>query len=67
MKRSTLKRMILVTCVSGATLLQTVSCAQIAADAVGGISASILNSYLRSVISDWLGVGGGLSLTGLTT
>ncbi len=66
MRSSTLKRLILLTLVSGATLMQTGSCVQVAAETVGGVSSSIVNQYIRSVITDWLGTGSGLPF-GLTT
>jgi hypothetical protein len=60
--RSILKRLALVTMLTGGTLLQT-SCAQVTAEAVGGITSSVLTEYLRSVISEWLNIGTGLSFS----
>mgnify|MGYP005866904077 CR=1 FL=1 len=53
------KRLVLAALLAGATLFQA-SCAQIAAESVGGITASIVNQYVRSAINDWLGIGTGL-------
>jgi hypothetical protein len=64
-KQSILKRLVLVALLAGGTLLQT-SCAQVAAETVGGITASVLNEYVRSVISDWLNISTGLPF-GLST
>ncbi len=50
----------------GASLFQTVTCNQIAADAVGGAASSILNQYIRSVVNDLLGTGTGLPFGLLT-
>ncbi len=47
--------------VAGASLFQTVTCNQIAADAVGGATSSILNQYIRSVVNDLLGTGSSFS------
>jgi hypothetical protein len=52
--------------VSGATLLQTPACVQVAAETVAGATSSILSAYTRSVVNDWLNVGTG-SLFGLVT
>ena len=60
MRRSTLKRLALML-VAGASLFQTVTCNQIAADAVGGATSSILNQYIRSVVNDLLGTGSSFS------
>lgn len=65
MRRSTFKRLALMLLV-GASLFQTVTCNQIAADAVGGAASSILNQYIRSVVNDLLGTGTGLPFGLLT-
>ena len=44
---------------AGGTIFQT-SCATIAAEAIGGLGTSIANEYIRNLISDWLGISGGL-------
>jgi len=43
----------------GGTILQT-SCTTIAAETVGGLGSSVANEYIRSYISDLLGLSTGL-------
>jgi len=61
-RRPIFKRLVLVAFLAGGTLLQT-SCAQITAETVGGITSSILNEYISSVIYDWLDLGTTFSLS----
>ena len=42
----------------GGTIFQA-SCATIAAETVGRLGRSITNEYIRSYISDWLGISTG--------
>jgi hypothetical protein len=58
--RFAFKRLGFVLVLVGGTILQF-SCG----DIVGGLSASIANEYVRSVISDWMNISTGFSLTGL--
>jgi len=44
--------------VVGGTILQT-SCSMVAAETVGGLGSAITNEFVRSYISDWLGISTG--------
>ena len=59
--RYAFKRLGFVLVLIGGTMFQY-SCG----DIVGGLSSSIANEYVRSVISDWMNISTGLSF-GLTT
>ncbi|HSW44896.1 MAG TPA: hypothetical protein VLM89_04940 [Phycisphaerae bacterium] len=58
MRPCKLKRLAFLAILAGGTLMQT-TCSQIVAQGVGGITASIANEYLRSIISDWLNISTG--------
>ena len=61
MMRSAVKRLGFVLVLVGGTMLQF-SCG----DIVGGLGSSIANEYVRGVLSDWMNISTGLSLSGLT-
>lgn len=36
------------------------SCSTVAVESLAGLSTSVMNAYLRSVLSDWMGLAQGL-------
>jgi len=57
-RRVSRKNVCFVLLAAGGTIFQA-SCATIAAEAIGGLGSSVANEYIRTLISDWLGISTG--------
>ena len=45
---------------TGGMVLQVTSCTLVAAEVAAGATSSIANELIRTLVSDYLGVGGGI-------
>ena len=45
---------------TGGFVLQVTSCASVSADMVAGATSSIANELIRTLVSEYFGVGGGM-------